>query len=59
MQMKEQYKGHIALVHGLGVLSNNSNGEFQPQKEVSLAELAVSNVRLAKVAAEMDLNFNN
>lgn len=59
MQMKEQYKGHIALVNVLGVLSNNSNGEFQPQKEVSLAELAVSNVRLAKVAAEMDLNFNN
>lgn len=57
VEMNKKYLGHIALVNGLGILTKNSNQQFQPKKEVTLAELAVSNVRLAKVAAEMNVNF--
>lgn len=56
-QMNEQYKGHIALVNGLGILTKNANQQFEPKKEVTLAELAVSNVRLAKIASQMNVNF--
>jgi len=56
-EMNEKYLGHIALVDGLGIFKNDSNQQFQPKKEVTLAELAFSNVRLAKIAAEMNVNF--
>lgn len=56
-EMNEKYKGHIALVNGLGLLTKDANGKFDPKKEVTLAELAVSNVRLAKIAAEMNVDF--
>lgn len=56
-EMNEKYRGHIALVSGLGIFTKDSNQQFHPKKDVTLAELAVSNVRLAKVAAEMNITF--
>lgn len=56
-EMNEKYKGHIALISGLDIFTKNAKGQFEPKKEVTLAELAVSNVRLAKIAAEMNVNF--
>ena len=56
-EMNEKYLGHIALINGLGIFTKDTNQQFQPKKEVTLAELAVSNVRLAKIAAEMNVNF--
>ncbi|MEC1695615.1 PepSY1/2 domain-containing protein [Schinkia azotoformans] len=56
-EMNEKYQGHIALVNGLGIFTKDANQQFQPKNEVTLAELAVSNVRLAKIAAEMNVNF--
>lgn len=56
-EMNEKYLGHIALANGLGIFTKDANQQFQPKKEVTLAELAVSNVRLAKIVAEMNVNF--
>lgn len=56
-QMNEQYKGHIALIQSLGILTKDASNEFNPKQDVSLAELAVSNIRLAKLAARMNIRF--
>lgn len=56
-EMNNQYKGHIALMNALDVLQKDANNEFNPHDEVTLAELAVSTIRLAKLATEMNIEF--
>lgn len=45
-QVSTPYKGHVALATSIGLLTTNNN-QFNPIKNVSYAELAVSSIRLA------------
>ncbi|WP_180994417.1 YcdB/YcdC domain-containing protein [Bacillus sp. Marseille-P3661] len=56
-EMNGKYRGHIAITNALGILAKDVNNEFNPKSEVTLAELAVSNVRLAKIASEMNIQL--
>lgn len=52
-QVLDAYKGHVALSSSLGLLSPYQN-RFNPKKEVSYAELAVSTIRLAHKVYEKE-----
>ncbi|WP_017755151.1 PepSY1/2 domain-containing protein [Calidifontibacillus oryziterrae] len=56
-EMNNDYKGHIALMNSFDILSEDENKKFHPKDEVTIAELAVSTVRLAKLAAEMNIQI--
>lgn len=49
-------KGHVALATSIGLLTTSQN-KFNPEKEVSYAELAVSTIRLAHHAHEKGINI--
>ncbi|WP_158738156.1 S-layer homology domain-containing protein [Alteribacillus sp. YIM 98480] len=54
----EKYKGYVALSHELGLFQGNAENEFNPENEVTLAQLAVSNFRLAETANDLDVAIN-
>ncbi|MFC7685301.1 YcdB/YcdC domain-containing protein [Ureibacillus sp. GCM10028918] len=49
--VQDEYIGHVALANSLGLLTANQN-QFNPDQEVTYAQLAVSVVRLAHEAYE-------
>ncbi len=51
--VKESNVGFVALANALGILTA-SNNKFNPEQEVTLAQLAVSNFRLARLAYSDD-----
>lgn len=50
-------QGYAAIVHGLNILPADENNEFNPDEEISYADMAVSLVKLAKMAQEMKTNY--
>jgi hypothetical protein len=57
-EVDQQYKGHVALASSFGILTG-AEGKFNPQQEVTLAQLAVTTFRLADVINTMDNNSRN
>ncbi|MBU8905944.1 YcdB/YcdC domain-containing protein [Desertibacillus haloalkaliphilus] len=51
--ISDEYIGYVALANALGVLQGDSLNQFNAAGEVTLAELAVSNFRLAEKASEL------
>ncbi|WP_206662907.1 S-layer homology domain-containing protein [Anaerobacillus alkaliphilus] len=47
-KVSDENKGYVALANALGVLTT-SNNRFNPEQEVTLGQLAVSNFRLARL----------
>ncbi|GAA0435282.1 hypothetical protein GCM10008983_09830 [Lentibacillus halophilus] len=45
----DDYQGYVALSQALGLVQGDDNNNFQPKNNTTLAELAVSNVQLAKL----------
>lgn len=56
-QVDEKYKGYVVLTNALGLLTSDNGGKFHPKQEVTLAQLAVSNLRLAKKVTEMETQY--
>lgn len=50
-QVQKEYMGHVALANSLGLFTTEQNS-FNPAKEVTYAELAVSTIRLAHEIAK-------
>ncbi|WP_096199725.1 YcdB/YcdC domain-containing protein [Bacillus sp. FJAT-45350] len=46
-EVEKEYRGYVALVSALEIL-NGSNNQFKPNGEVTMAQLAVSNLRMAQ-----------
>jgi hypothetical protein len=57
-EVDQQYKGYVALVSSFGILTG-TEGKFNPQQEVTLAQLAVTTFRLADIINTMDDNQRN
>jgi len=55
-KVQSQFKGHVALANSYGILKGTTDGNFNPDQEVTYAQLAVSIVRLAKEAYERNPN---
>ncbi|MCA0970720.1 S-layer homology domain-containing protein [Halobacillus litoralis] len=55
-EVEAENVGYVALADALGLLQGNHN-QFNPDGEVTFAQLAVSNIRLAKQAYEEDLRY--
>ena len=51
-KVQSQYRGHVALANTYGILQGSKGGYFNPDQEVTYAQLAVSILRLAKEAYE-------
>jgi hypothetical protein len=57
-EVDHQYKGYVALATSFGILTG-TEGQFNPQQQVTLAQLAVATFRLAEVINNMDNNQGN
>ena len=55
-KVEEENTGYVALADSLGLLTDN-HGRFYPDQEVTYAQLAVSNIRLAHEAYEEDMRM--
>lgn len=49
--------GDIALMNALKVITVNRDGYFNPDEEVTLAQLAVSNMRLAQKVKDLEVHY--
>ncbi|WLR51354.1 S-layer homology domain-containing protein [Bacillus tianshenii] len=57
-EINNNHIGDVALINALGVITADKNGYFKPDDEVTLAQLAVSNMRLAQQMADMNIRYN-
>lgn len=55
-KIKPEYTGHVILAHSLGLVKAEKN-QFNPTKEVTYADLAVSSIRLAHEIANKRSDF--
>ncbi len=55
--IKPEYAGYVALADSLGLLSAE-NGKFNPTKEVTYAEIAVSTIKLAHAISQKNKGIN-
>ncbi len=55
--IKPEYVGYVALADSLGLLKGE-NGKFNPTKEVSYAEIAVSTIKLAHAISQKNKGLN-
>ena len=55
-KVQKEYTGYVALANSMGILESDKNN-FNPAKEVTYAELAVSTIRLAHEMAEKRNGF--
>ncbi|OEH94324.1 S-layer homology domain-containing protein [Bacillus solimangrovi] len=56
-QVEKANVGYVALVGALEIMTPNEDGYYLPDEEVTLAQLALSNMRLAQEMAEMDIDY--
>ncbi|GEL78746.1 PepSY1/2 domain-containing protein [Tenuibacillus multivorans] len=52
--MSDEYRGYVVLANSLGLLTNDGENNFLPQQEVTYAQLAVANLRLAQLITSGD-----
>lgn len=52
--ISDNYRGYVALANSLGLLTSDNENRFSPKDEVTLAQLAVANLRLAKLVTSED-----
>ncbi|SDH26361.1 S-layer homology domain-containing protein [Alteribacillus persepolensis] len=52
-EIEDAYKGYVALSKELGIFEGDDNNAFNPESEVTLAQLAVTSFRLAENASEI------
>ncbi|MDC3417407.1 S-layer homology domain-containing protein [Aquibacillus salsiterrae] len=55
-QMSDKYKGYVVLTESFGLLTKNDDNNFRPQNKVTYAQLAVANLRLAKLITSEEFN---
>lgn len=48
--------GYVALASAYEIFNGDKDGQFQPQRQVTLAELAVSSFKYGKKASELNIN---
>lgn len=53
--IKPEFRGHVAISSALGIFEGNKNKQFEPNRNASIAELAVTNFRYAKQATQFNI----
>ncbi|MBM7571485.1 PepSY1/2 domain-containing protein [Aquibacillus albus] len=58
-QISGKYRGYVVLAESLGLLTKNDENNFRPQNKITYAQIAIANLRLAKLITSEDFELIN